>query len=232
MFVQQHWQTLLRYTRQSSLSQTTPVNRPVGRALQRARMPGELVPLQARSRSANRYLLQTDIARFYPSIYTHSIPWAMYGKAYAKRNRRGNIGNDLDALVRNAQSQQTSGTPIGPDTSLLIAELVLSATDQEFVSRLGQVSGFRSMDDYELCFASRAEAEEALAALEEVLSHYEFSPNPAKTRIVDLPQPIQARWVGELSTYRFRRGQVAQGTDILRFFDRAFLASKETLTSQ
>ena len=27
-----------------------------------------------------RYLLKTDIARFYPSVYSHSIPWALHGK--------------------------------------------------------------------------------------------------------------------------------------------------------
>ncbi|QDJ13845.1 hypothetical protein CEP45_08410 [Mergibacter septicus] len=32
-----------------------------------------------------RYLFTTDIANFYPSIYTHSIPWAIYTKEKAKK---------------------------------------------------------------------------------------------------------------------------------------------------
>jgi len=31
--------------------------------------------------------LKTDIVRFYPSIYTHSLPWSLYGKEYCKENR-------------------------------------------------------------------------------------------------------------------------------------------------
>jgi len=28
-----------------------------------------------------KYLIKTDIKNFYPSIYTHSIPWALHDKA-------------------------------------------------------------------------------------------------------------------------------------------------------
>ena len=34
------------------------------------------------------YVFETDIARCYDSIYTHSIPWAIYGKGYAKNNKK------------------------------------------------------------------------------------------------------------------------------------------------
>ncbi|QDJ13847.1 hypothetical protein CEP45_08420 [Mergibacter septicus] len=34
-----------------------------------------------------RYLFTTDIANFYPSIYTHSIPWAIYTKEKAKNSK-------------------------------------------------------------------------------------------------------------------------------------------------
>jgi hypothetical protein len=30
--------------------------------------------------STSDWLVKTDITRFYPSIYTHSIPWAAYGR--------------------------------------------------------------------------------------------------------------------------------------------------------
>jgi hypothetical protein len=35
--------------------------------------------------SYGRYV-KTDFARFYPSIYTHAIPWSIIGKTYAKDN--------------------------------------------------------------------------------------------------------------------------------------------------
>ena len=34
-----------------------------------------------------RFVVKADISTFFPSIYTHSIPWALVGKAVAKQNR-------------------------------------------------------------------------------------------------------------------------------------------------
>ena len=39
------------------------------------------------ARAGMRYVLKVDIQNFYPSIYTHSIPWALHGKAVAKSNQ-------------------------------------------------------------------------------------------------------------------------------------------------
>ena len=60
-------------------------------------------------RASARYLLQTDIDNFYPSIYTHVIPWALHTKSAAKQRRHNyNLaGNVLDYIVRNSQDQQT-----------------------------------------------------------------------------------------------------------------------------
>jgi hypothetical protein len=43
---------------------------------------------EAAVRYAARYVLKTDVARFYHSIYTHSIPWVIHGKAAAKKKQR------------------------------------------------------------------------------------------------------------------------------------------------
>ena len=59
--------------------------------------------------------LKTDISKFYPSIYTHSIPWATEGgKEIYKKNRafgdkdtrkRTNLyGDDLDRLMVDCQN--------------------------------------------------------------------------------------------------------------------------------
>lgn len=57
-------------------------------------------------------IVRTDINQFYGSIYTHSIPWALHGKATAKANRSpALLGNALDECVRNAQDGQTIGVP-------------------------------------------------------------------------------------------------------------------------
>ena len=55
--------------------------------------------------STYRSCLRTDISRYYHTIYTHSIPWALYGKDYCKQNLHtptfnNSFGNRLDVVVR------------------------------------------------------------------------------------------------------------------------------------
>ena len=47
-------------------------------------------------RSRFPVILKLDIKNYYRSIYTHSIPWAIHGKQYAKTHlRENNLGNSL-----------------------------------------------------------------------------------------------------------------------------------------
>ncbi len=72
-----------------------------------------------------RYVVASDISRFYPTVYTHSIPWSIHGKAASKIDTKSNSTalpfNQLDLLLRHAQDGQSVGLPIGPDTSRIIA---------------------------------------------------------------------------------------------------------------
>ncbi len=54
-------------------------------------------------------LAEADIAAFFHSVYTHTIPWAIHGKVLAKQKKQDMslYGNLLDLLVRNAQDGQT-----------------------------------------------------------------------------------------------------------------------------
>lgn len=65
------------------------------------------------------WLVKTDISRFYPTIYTHSIAWAAYGKERVKENLKlytGSLADRLDLLIRSCNRNQTIGIPIGPET--------------------------------------------------------------------------------------------------------------------
>ena len=68
---------------------------------------------QAALRATARYILKTDITNCYPSIYTHSISWALHTKAKAKANRRRDtlVGNQLDKIVRDGQYGQNRWYP-------------------------------------------------------------------------------------------------------------------------
>ena len=142
-FIIDNWQELHRSAARSRFSLTTPVDGYLRRALEPQYSLTERSIRRAQLRSTSRYILHADISRFYPSIYTHSIPWGIHTKAVAKVDHSVHlIGNILDRLVRNAQDRQTMGIPIGPDTSLLIAEIILSAIDNRLLER--QITnGFR-----------------------------------------------------------------------------------------
>jgi hypothetical protein len=172
--------------------------------------------------STSRYVLRADLSRFYHSLYTHSIPWALHTKATAKahRNDRALFGNAIDTAVRNVQDQQTLGIPVGPDTSILIAEILAVAIDLELLSRRPGLQGLRFIDDYYLYFETRHEAESALADLYNVAKQFEVEINPLKTSIQDLPEALQPAWKTELRSLALREDQERQ--DLLALFSCAF----------
>jgi len=171
--------------------------------------------------------LRADINLFYSSIYTHSVPWALHTKILAKAQQRdtGLKGNELDRLLRNLNDKQTIGIPIGPDVSLLVAEILLSSVDIGFgTGRL--TSGARYLDDYEFSFSTLAETEQGLADLQGALAEFELTLNPAKCAIEELPRPLEAPWVAELRSFRLADKSRKQGNDLISFFTKAFVVAR------
>ena len=149
--------------------------------------------------SSSRYIVKIDVARFFPSIYTHSIAWAIHGKEKSKNDRRINsrqvFANKLDYIVRQAQDQQTIGIPIGPDTSRIISELVMGAVDKEFEMQINRnVPRARLVDDVYLGAASMDEAENILSTYRESLRQYELDINETKTTIYDAKYDLEPFW--------------------------------------
>ena len=226
--IEQEWPRLSAHLASQDLSQSRPLaSTRQARALIPLLAFRELPKLRAQRWRGTRYILKTDINQFYPTVYTHSIPWALVGKTQAKTNLSNNVhsfGDELDKLTRSLQQGQTMGIPIGPDSSLLIAECVLTTIDRMLTARLGQgVRGFRYVDDYEMGFPSLGRAEQALAALQEFLAIFELNLNYSKTAIRDLPLGIQPRWVTELQTFPIRTSSPRVATtDLVSYFSHAF----------
>ena len=225
--ISDNWAEISKSIQKSGLSISIPKE---GNDAERAVVPSkaqsELVDQRARSRVSYSSLLKADIANFYPTIYTHSIPWALHGKVIAKNDRSDHlIGNKIDRLVRNCQDEQTMGIPIGPDTSLVLAELVLSALDERLQKQFAQlkvdIAGFRYYDDYELSFASFATSDRILAFIQQFLGEFELALNPKKTEIISLPSFLEFPWVHEIRTFVFRDGS-AQRSDLINFFELIF----------
>ena len=167
-----HQKTLFKKASSSKLSLAKVVANRTG--LRRtARL--EDVPYQrAMVRIGEHFLLVADVSRFYSSIYTHSIDWAISSKARAKRQlraRRRNppVGTMVDQFVQACQSGQTRGIPIGPATSMLLAEILLGR-EMLVGAHEGKPQTALGSDDCELLFGERSQAERALAILRKTLS--------------------------------------------------------------
>jgi hypothetical protein len=133
----------------------------------------------------------------------------------------------LDRLIRNSQDGQSVGVPIGPDTSFLVAEIILSANDA-VLSTKGIKNAFRVVDDYEFGCDSISEAESIRGTLQEILSEYELVLNPNKTAIFELPIPIETPCISQLRTYKFSNSNpTSQRHEIIHFFDQAFAFSRD-----
>jgi hypothetical protein len=184
----------------------------------------DLLPMRAKIRSGCGALVTADISEFYHSIYTHSISWALHTKATAKANRFVRprvtlVGEERDRLIRKAQDDQTMGIPIGPDTSFIVAEVVLSACDEELERLFPALKGLRYFDDFEFAFSQLAEAEDVLAKLQEILLGYELRVNPRKTKVQLPPVEFESEWVSEIRSFRFRRSTRGQAGDLISYFD-------------
>lgn len=221
----QNWSEIEAFLHQSTFSVTQPMPVSKGiRAFGAKASPPDLPRLRAFHRANGRYLLVTDIQQFYPSIYTHALSWALHSKSVAKgkRNDKTLLGNRLDICAQRCQDGQTRGLPIGPDTSRVLSEILLTGVDLELEKQLGVLKGFRSVDDYELTFRHRSDAETALGVLQGILSSFELQLNEDKTRILELPLPLEETWYLQLKNFQFSSGPSFQIRDLISYFSLAF----------
>ena len=138
------------------------------------------------------YMGTTDIENCYPSIYTHSIAWAIHTKAVAKANqdKYSFLGNKLDEYIRNMQNGQTNGIPQGSVLMDFIAELVLGYADELLTSELEE-AGIRDYkilryrDDYRIFANEITVIEEVIKHLAIVLTSLNLNISAEKTHISD-----------------------------------------------
>jgi hypothetical protein len=177
----------------------------------------------------NLYEVKTDVSRFYGTIYTHSIPWLVHTKPIAKVNRDDYtmLGNALDRDLRCLNSGQTMGIPIGPDTSLVIAEIITCLMDVQIQTKLKTVKSFRFIDDYYLYCDNYADAEKAFKFIQSLLTEYQLDINEEKTKISKVPFAFDSKWSIELGSFQFRKKANSQLTDIERFVSLSLIHSKE-----
>lgn len=156
------------------------------------------------------WLVRTDISRFYPSIYTHSIPWAAYGKKRVKSNLKlysGSFADRLDVLIRACNSNQTIGIPIGPETSRIVAEIISSRIDSKYSEKLKPRNGTidRLQDDWIVGANSLAEAEKILSVVGACYRDYGLEINGTKTSITHIVASDIESWRSEIAAFLSHR---------------------------
>lgn len=145
------------------------------------------------------YLIKTDISNFYPSVYTHSLTWAIHSKELIRDNNRRNYdlyGNCIDKLVQNANDGCTNGLAIGSALSDLLAELLLASIDCKSSIDLKNIDfiAVRFKDDYRILCHSKEDANSILHVLQQNLSEANLVLNEKKTFICDLPEGLYREW--------------------------------------
>lgn len=218
--IAENWERLDALCKRSPIALSRPV--PSGRRAVSSEHSRRIEGVRRSQTSiGHRFMLKADISSFYPTIYTHSIPWAIHGKEVARSTLAKKwYGNEIDTWVRETQDKQTGGIPIGPDTSFLIAEVIATRMDLMLEKRLKQkLHGVRYIDDYHLYFKTRADAERALAALHTVTQSFELQINGLKTEIIEIPEPIEPEWKTEIRLVRISHDSRATG--MKAFFDKA-----------
>jgi len=186
--------------------------------------------VRARTFSEYQFILQADISRFFYTVYTHSIPWAVIGKEKvkywlankSKKKLDKHWSNGFDVALQSCQSRETFGIPVGPDTSRLIAELLLAGIekDDEFRTFLRTRPAFRLVDDLIVGFEDEREARKCLAALRRALWKFNLQLNDEKTAVLPSRVIYREKWEFEHNAIVVSDVDAAkQETDIYRLID-------------
>lgn len=187
--------------------------------------------------ASSRFIIKTDISRFYYSIYTHALPWALHGKAASKKDRKTDsaeiFGNKLDWIMRQSQDGQTVGIPVGPDISRLVAEIIGVSIDNNFRRAHKDAPMLRLVDDIFIGADNRDEASTYLSAIRDSIRSFELDINEAKTAILSSSEDLEPYWPVELRR-EIRRFSEEDGTrkaqkraDFVYFLDKIIRESNE-----
>lgn len=194
--------------------------------------------------------LKIDITNFYPTIYTHTIPWSLLGKEDSKKYfqlksennhnfialtqtdnkaKKYQIGDNIDSLVRNCNDKQSIGLPIGPDSSFILSEMLASRIDNEIAENL---TGFdykciRYYDDYYFYLNSVSDAETVLKRTQKILYNYKLEANENKVEIKELPYFQSDLWNIEIHNYKFKETDITDIQELEYYFSLIFKLVEE-----
>jgi hypothetical protein len=141
-----------------------------------------------------QFIARADISNFYGSVYTHTIPWALYGRNKSLKDKNFElVGNKIDRILQYSNDGRTNGIPVGPALSDFISEIVLSKIDLDVSRRIGGDIDFKAArfkDDYRILCSTEDEAKRILLYISDALKDYNLVINENKTSVKKLPDGI------------------------------------------
>jgi len=135
-------------------------------------------------------MMYLDINKFFPSIYTHSISWAVRGKQYAKElmHKDNSFGSRFDKIMQTTNYLETSGIAIGPELSRIFAEIIAQAIDLRVKAELERKKIYldvdyfcaRYIDDHYFYYNDETVLDSFMYVLEKELEKYKLYINRDK----------------------------------------------------
>lgn len=123
-------------------------------------------------------VVMTDVADFFPRIYSHPMENAMRAASSAPDHARV-----ITKLISAWNMGVSYGIPVGPSPSRLISEVAIADVDQALLAE--QIEFCRFSDDYRLFVGSERRGREVLAFLANVLDrNHGLTLQESKTEIV------------------------------------------------
>lgn len=190
-----------------------------------------------------RSMLQVDVSKCFPSIYTHSIGWAVKNKRLAKASpkAKGDFDGNFDNLMQLTNYRETNGIIVGPEVSRIFAEIILQKIDINIENAMlgkdyecARDYDFRRyVDDYFVFFRSENVMRTFIKVLESCLLEYKMYLNEAKTSIayrpfatdISLAKNSLSHAVVEYYNSRYKEGAVSSSS-IVRLGKPASRANK------
>lgn len=181
-----------------------------------------------KDKGVSKYIVKADISTCFPSVYTHSLPWAIVGKpkAKAESNNDSLWYNEIDNACSTMKNGETHGLLIGPYASNLLSEVILTVVDKNLYDKGYRY--FRNIDDYECYVESYEKAQCFLHDLEEALREFDLPLNHKKTAILPLPIAVAEKWIHKLNSYLPITKDVMNYTDVNAYLDLAISLATET----
>lgn len=178
------------------------------------------------NRIGKKYIFKTDIQNFFPSIYTHSIPWVLVGKLEAKKNKGkpNEYYNQLDSFIQRCQRGETHGIPTGSFVSRLIAEIYLCKLDKN----MEKYSYVRYVDDFEFAYNDESEKVEFYKDLTKELNSLNLKVKVEKNQVDSFPFQVN----NSMFFFNYFRNCTkntakVQSVDIYNFIDECLFKERE-----